>query len=391
MIRTICAALLVLGSVLVAASLAFSPLLVRSSHPLWHDDSAQGGRLVVRAGLPLLELSGSPAERGRQQGALVGGVAHDLLGFMNLPTQLSIKRSRTFVDGCVGAIHAEDRDELVALAAASGISVDSLLRTHAIIETMCSAVVHTGPEGTRFGRNMDFPPADALGATTVLTVVREPGRHTYASVTWPGMIGVVSGMNDRGLATCILLNWHGKPAGPGEPLPLRARRILQECGDVDAALTLFSSEPLGSAHYLLIADPHRAVLAWRDASGLHCDMPTNGWLFVDNKSRAGGIATGERACALEAAAHALGHNAPDFPWYRRATTTSYMKFQNTQAMAFDCAAQRIELGRGTTLLPAALAPWVGIDLTALLGGAALNTAQVERLPAPTPMRHWRER
>src|SRR5690606_34357854 len=68
----------------------------------------------------------------------------------------------------------------------------------------------------------------------------------FASVTFPGMVGVFSGMNDAGLAVATLdversADKSRKFNPTGTPLAFVFRRILEECSTVDEAEALLRS------------------------------------------------------------------------------------------------------------------------------------------------------
>lgn len=385
--RRALAAALLLATLLAAVALAGLPVLAHAADPRWVPREADGGRLAVVEGLALLELSGTPEQRGRQAAALVGRQGADLLAVMRWTPQevLAGKERRAAV---LAATRAGDRAELDAFAAATGADADALLRANATIETMCSAVVHV-PSAT-VARNMDFFPADALGPATLVQVVREPGRRTYAAVGWPAMAGVISGINDAGLSACILLNWKGGDPAPGEPLAFRVRAILQDCADVEAGIAAMRAAPVGSGHYVLLVDARTAAVAWWAPDGPQVDRPSpEGWLVASNWIRNGHIprADDARGCSLVAASAALAA-APDGSWFRRVLSASYMTGLNAQAMVFSSRDRRLELAVAEGLAPAALNGWHAVELGPLLDGAGVDQAAVVRLPAETPMPHY---
>jgi hypothetical protein len=389
-LRTVAAAILVLGSLAAAVVLAGLPMLAHAGAAAWHPGEADGARLSVQQGLGILELSGNPARRGRQMAALVGNQGGDLLAVMRLNPQAAMT-DQVRLDRVLAATRASDRTEIEAFAAATGLSADGVLLANATIETMCSAVAHI-PSAT-VARNMDFFPPGPLGQATLVQIVREPGRHTYAAVGWPAMCGVISGMNDTGLSANILLNWKGEEPPPGEPLAFRVRAILQDCADVASGLAALGAEPVGSRHFVLLADAHDAAVAWWTPDGLRVDRPRDGWLVASNWIREGGAPRSDdrRGGCLMAACRALDGTVPDPAWFRRVVTASYMPMLNAQAMVFDHRNRRLELALASGLKPAALQPWRRIELGPLLDGGSGATAEVTRLPAETPMPHYLQR
>lgn len=385
--RSAAAGILVLATLLAAVALAGQPLLNHAGLAAWRPAEALGGRLVVREGLGILELSGSPAQRGAQMAALVGCQGSDLLAVMRLnPKGLADDRQR--LARICAATRPAERTEIAAFADGTGLPVDGIMLANATIETMCSAVAHV-PSG-KVARNMDFFPPGPLGQATLLQIVHEPGRHSYVAVGWPAMVGVISGMNDAGLSASILLNWKGGKPQDGEPLAFRVRNILQGCGDVASAITALGASPVGSRHYVLFADAHDAAVAWWTPDGLRVDRPHDGWLVASNAPRTGGGPTpGDRrgGCLLAACA-ALDATPPDETWFRRVLSASYMPMLNAQAMVFDHRRRSLELAVAHGLHPAATAAWWHIELAPLLDGGHADAAQVGRLPPVAPMRHY---
>lgn len=384
--RTVAAAILVLGSITAAVILAGLPLLAHAGAAAWRPGEADGARLSVHQGLGILELSGGPARRGRQMAALVGHQGGDLLAVMRLNPKAAMT-DQTRLSRVLAATRAADRAEIDAFAAATGLPADGVLLANATIETMCSAVAHI-PSAT-VARNMDFFPPGPLGQATLLQIVREPGRRTYAAVGWPAMCGVISGMNDAGLSACILLNWKGEEPPPDEPLAFRVRSILQDCGDVASGLAALGAAPVGSRHYVLLADRNDAAVAWWTPDGMRIDRPRDGWLVASNWVRDGGVPRDDdrRGGCLTAACRVLDGSIPDPAWFRRVLSASYMPLLNAQAMVFDHRNRRLELALARGMKPAALQPWRRIELGALLDGAAAQDP-VLRLPAEIPMPHY---
>src|SRR5690606_29179041 len=53
------------------------------------------------------------------------------------------------------------------------------------------------------GRNFDFYAGDDFAKNKIIAFVTPKNGHPFMSVTWPGMIGVVSGMNLEGLTVTM--------------------------------------------------------------------------------------------------------------------------------------------------------------------------------------------
>jgi isopenicillin-N N-acyltransferase-like protein len=130
----------------------------------------------------------------------------------------------------------------------------------------CSAFV-LGPGATRsghtlLGRAFDFEAGEQFDRDKAVFFVREDGAIPFASVAWPGLIGVMSGMNAEGVAVVVNGARGQEPRTEGEPVALALRDVLERAHDVDEAVSLLKSQPVMVSHLVLVADAkgHSAVV-----------------------------------------------------------------------------------------------------------------------------------
>ena len=116
---------------------------------------------------------------------------------------------------------------------------------HAMQEYMlvgCSAYGAWG-EQTENGelivaRNFDFYVGDRFAQNKILMFCKPQEGHRFVSVTWPGMIGVLSGMNDQGLSVTINAAKGSIPLSSATPVSILARQILQYASTIQEAYAL---------------------------------------------------------------------------------------------------------------------------------------------------------
>ena len=159
--------------------------------------------------------------------------------------------------------------EIKALSAASGVDERDAMLVNSFLDLTpsigCSTIAL--PAGAsqdhvaRFARNLDFPAFSIADKYSVVLIYHPAGHYAFATIGWPGMIGALSGINERGLALANM-EVPRSPALPhAMPYTLLYRTILERCANVDEALKLLKSTPRQSANNLMLMDAagNRAV------------------------------------------------------------------------------------------------------------------------------------
>ena len=122
----------------------------------------------------------------------------------------------------------------------------------------CTAFVAAGPSTanghTIVGRNFDFDVDPWFDDDKIVAIVSPAGKIPYVSVGWPGMTGVVTGMNAEG----IWINVNGGRAGEldsaGMPVVFTTRTVLEGARSLDEAIAIVERDAPMASHILLIAD-----------------------------------------------------------------------------------------------------------------------------------------
>jgi isopenicillin-N N-acyltransferase-like protein len=132
------------------------------------------------------------------------------------------------------------------------------------------------------GRNFDFYFGDDFGKNKIVEFVAPEKGHKFAFITWGGMIGVVSGMNDQGLTVTINAGTTEIGRHSGTPVSLVARDILQYASNIKEAVKIASSYKVFVAESFLIGSagdrkaviiekrPTDEAITWPDSSSIIC-------------------------------------------------------------------------------------------------------------------------
>jgi len=242
-----------------------------------------GGELKYVNNIPVLFLKGTPEEMGRQQGLILAEATRPLIKVpkeMAKAARLDIAWPAVVLLCKAGLQRAPEQylRELEAAAKAAALSEeerDALIVENAVAELArfgeCSSLVvepsRSATGEMMCGRNLDGSQPRRLDRFLgLVTIYRPDGKHAFASVGFPGFGGVISGINDAGLALAthsVDVSREKEPASNpiGTPLYCTFRRVLEECSSVKEAEELLrKSEGYTKSILLVACDTERATV-----------------------------------------------------------------------------------------------------------------------------------
>jgi predicted choloylglycine hydrolase len=230
-------------------------------------------QLAVVDKVPLLTLAGTPEEIGKQEAELAGEKAKTLLSFGpnlvkrrvgDFAWKANVVASRALLEN----VAQRHRDEIASFQKTSGLPEGDLIASQMIYDTLnafgCSSILvpaslsETG--GPLFGRNFDYASLGLLHANDLVKIVRPEGRYAFASIGFPGCFGVISGMNEHGLAIALhevreAADGSARFNAEGVPTLFALRQVLEECKTVADAKDLLTKLPRTTMYNLALCDP----------------------------------------------------------------------------------------------------------------------------------------
>jgi len=246
---------------IIAGCVSRENIRVPSSNPRPHPRLAQlqslstvekQGRVYFGAshryqkrGIEVVVLKGGPYELGYARGVLLKDEIRDWVGdnlYMikkqSLGTGIGVDLMMSRAREVEHFIPAEYLDELNGLAAGSGIDYGILMMLN-VLDTIgrtfgCTSVAVKGRDGKILrSRNLDYKDYPLFKPMNLVFYQPEQG-HAFACISTPGVIGLRTAMNEKGLTFGIhdisgsSKEWKGIPSG------LMNRKIVQYADSIEA-------------------------------------------------------------------------------------------------------------------------------------------------------------
>jgi tetratricopeptide (TPR) repeat protein len=146
------------------------------------------------------------------------------------------------------------------------------------------------------GRNFDFFAGQKFAENKIICFYNPSQGHKFMMITWADMIGVVSGMNEKGLTVTINAAKSSVPLQSATPVSIVAREILQYASNIDEAYKIagrrkmFVSESIlvGSAadglSVIIEKSPRKQEIVYPKGDQIVCSNHFQGEAFKNDKT-----------------------------------------------------------------------------------------------------------
>ncbi|WP_029271409.1 acyl-CoA--6-aminopenicillanic acid acyl-transferase [Flavobacterium sp. KJJ] len=135
------------------------------------------------------------------------------------------------------------------------------------------------------GRNFDFYINDAFAENKIIAFISPEQGHKFMMVTWPGMVGAVSGMNQEGLTVTINAGKSEIPLSAKTPISILTREILQHAQNIEEAIMIAKKRSVFVSESIMVgsAQDNKAVLIEVSPKKMDVfDVPNSNQLICSN-------------------------------------------------------------------------------------------------------------
>lgn len=134
------------------------------------------------------------------------------------------------------------------------------------------------------GRNFDFYFGDDFARKKIISFTNPEEGYRFMTITWGGMIGAVSGMNEKGLSVTINAAKSTIPGKAKTPITLLTRKILQYAQNIDDAYRLASESEIFVSESIMIgsAEDNKTAIIEKTPDNYALFLPDTNFIMCTN-------------------------------------------------------------------------------------------------------------
>jgi len=265
------------------------------------------------------------------------------------------------------------RAELKAMSDASGVPYTDLVALNVTPKLRCSALAvwgdAKGDGGILMGRNADYF-SMGLGDRGGVVIVYHPDKgKAFVSVTYLGMVGAFTGVNEDGVAfgNMLVFNAAEQRMRPdGLPIQLAFRLAAQECSSAEEMCRFLEEQEHMIPMNAMLADESTALVVELGSDGTHVRRGKRGFVAVSNYFLARDLRRSKPSCArYDVLVGAAEEHYGKFTVseMKAALYDARMAWLNLQAVIFEPSKSRMHVS--INRIPASKGPFHEFDLKRL--------------------------
>jgi len=219
----------------------------------------------------ILFIEGSPEQMGQAHGQLlksaIKGMEETILivaaGYVHTKDDWFFTRIKEVMRRTKPFIPKRFLIECDAMSKTAGITTQAGRHMNYFSEMFhCSGAAVCGSATTKgqvvHARVLDYMKEVNLQNYATLMVFMPEKYNNWVSISYAGLVGTVTAMNEKGLAMGEL-GGGGEGKWDGLPMTFMMRRVMEECTTVEDAVALMKKTPLTCDYYYILSDKNKSM------------------------------------------------------------------------------------------------------------------------------------
>ncbi len=134
------------------------------------------------------------------------------------------------------------------------------------------------------GRNFDFYMGDEFAEDKIICFIKPNKGYKFMMVTWAGMIGAVSGMNEKGLTVTINAGKSEMPYTAKTPISILTREILQYASNIKEAFEIARKREIFVSESIMVGSWHdgKTVIIEKSPKKIGLYQTNNDYIICSN-------------------------------------------------------------------------------------------------------------
>ena len=128
------------------------------------------------------------------------------------------------------------------------------------VDLGCFVSILNTPKGRVIGRNFDFDIDGYFDKNKIIKWSFPDKGNSYVSVIFPGMVGVVTGVNDKGIFVSLNAAGSDSFSRVGTPTTLVLKNVLEKSRSIDEALKTVQDAQVFITEIFIIADIYKNIV-----------------------------------------------------------------------------------------------------------------------------------
>ncbi|WGS65690.1 C45 family autoproteolytic acyltransferase/hydolase [Marinitoga aeolica] len=215
--------------------------------------------------IKVLYLSGTHSEIGYQHGLALKEEINKMKNLLD--QELKDKKFlekiiiRYTMKNYFRSIPSEYKKEMSAIAKASGTSLDTIFLLNIYDELFnlygCTNLSVWGKKSIDgniiHGRNLDYFLSNKLWNLNILFVYNVANGNDFISLTWPGIIGVLTGMNNKGISLGSMTSVSDNQSSNGVPTGILYRIIMEKAENISTVEKILNTTKRTIGNNLMVS------------------------------------------------------------------------------------------------------------------------------------------